>query len=111
MVELRETRMGIHLFLLSIGRERSFLCNPTPGSPSTMSSFSNAHRLYVKSLYRRFLTDELDWAINRQEWRARAMSVRAEFERNRFALPTLDETGFTILTARTQKRSRPESFG
>lgn len=60
-----------------------------------MSAFSNAHRLYVKSLYRRFLTNELDWVVNRQEWRARAMSVRAEFERNRFAPPTRDETGFT----------------
>ncbi|KAF9651770.1 hypothetical protein BDM02DRAFT_3154152 [Thelephora ganbajun] len=48
-----------------------------------MSSFSAAHRLYVKSLYRRFLTNELDWVVNRQEWRARAMNVRAEFERNR----------------------------
>jgi hypothetical protein len=66
-----------------------------------MSSFSNAHRLYVKSLYRRFLTNELDWTVNRQEWRARAMSVRAEFERNRSALSTVDETGFTVLTALT----------
>jgi hypothetical protein len=65
-----------------------------------MSSFSTAHRLYVKSLYRRFLTNELDWAVNRQEWRARAMNVRAEFERNRFA-PTVYEPGFSILTART----------
>jgi NADH dehydrogenase (ubiquinone) 1 beta subcomplex subunit 9 len=63
-----------------------------------MSSFSGAHRLYVKSLYRRFLTNELDWAVNRQEWRARAMTVRADFERNRFAPPTMDETGFLILT-------------
>lgn len=67
-----------------------------------MSSFSTAHRLYVKSLYKRFLTNELDWAVNRQEWRARAMSVRAEFERNRFALPTVDETGFGVLTAWTE---------
>ena len=30
------------------------------------------------------------------------MSVRAEFERNRFALPTVDETGFSVLTAWTE---------
>jgi len=70
-----------------------------------MSSFSTAHRLYVKSLYRRFLTNELDWAVNRQEWRARAMNVRAEFERNRFA-PTVDETGFSS-SLFEQKHSRP----
>ena len=71
------------------------------------SPFSTAHRLYVKSLYRRFLTNELDWAVNRQEWRARAMDVRAEFERNRFA-PTVDETGFSNLTARTETFMTPE---
>lgn len=92
--------MGIHYFSLR-RREKSSLCNPTLSSPSAMSSFSNAHRLYVKSLYRRFLTNELDWVVNRQEWRARAMNVRAEFERNRFAPSAVDGTGFTILTTRT----------
>ena len=65
-----------------------------------MSSFSTAHRLYVKSLYKRFLTNELDWVVNRHEWRARAMSVRAEFDRNRFV--AVGETGFSILTARAE---------
>lgn len=101
MVKLRKTGMRIHLLLLR-RREKRFLCNPTPGSLSAMSSFSNAHRLYVKSLYRRFLANELDWAVNRQEWRARAMNVRAEFERNRFAPSTVDETGFTVLTTWTE---------
>lgn len=67
-----------------------------------MSSFSTAHRLYVKSLYRRFLINELDWVVNRQEWRARAMNVRAEFERNRLAPSAVDGTGFSILTSRTE---------
>ncbi|EIW76363.1 hypothetical protein CONPUDRAFT_130956 [Coniophora puteana RWD-64-598 SS2] len=47
------------------------------------SPFTSAHRLYVKSLYRRMLKNELDWVIRRDIWRGRAMLVRAEFERNR----------------------------
>jgi hypothetical protein len=50
------------------------------------SPFSSAHRLYVKSLYKRFLNNELNWVVNRTEWRARALAIRAEFERNRYAL-------------------------
>ena len=45
--------------------------------------FTAAHRLYVKSLYRRMLTNELDWIVHRGLWRAKAMAIRAEFERNR----------------------------
>lgn len=40
-------------------------------------------RSYVKSLYRRYLANELDWYIRRDAWRQRAMEIRAEFERNR----------------------------
>ncbi|KAG8988530.1 hypothetical protein FRB90_001345 [Tulasnella sp. 427] len=47
------------------------------------STFSGAHRLYVKSLYKRFLVNELNWAIRRDAWRPRAIAIRAEFERNR----------------------------
>ncbi|KAI0776209.1 hypothetical protein BD413DRAFT_527249 [Trametes elegans] len=45
--------------------------------------FTAAHRSYVKSLYRRMLTNELDWIVQRDLWRARALTIRAEFERNR----------------------------
>ncbi|KAH7887336.1 NADH-ubiquinone oxidoreductase complex I [Phlebopus sp. FC_14] len=45
--------------------------------------FSSAHRLYVKSLYRRILKNELDWVVRRDIWRGRAMMIRAEFEQNR----------------------------
>jgi NADH dehydrogenase (ubiquinone) 1 beta subcomplex subunit 9 len=48
------------------------------------SPFSSAHRLYVKSLYRRMLKDALDWHIRRDIWRNKAIEIRAEFERNRF---------------------------
>ena len=55
-----------------------------PSSLTTMAtSFSSAHRLYVKSLYRRMLKNELDWVVRRDIWRGRAMIIRAEFERNR----------------------------
>lgn len=45
--------------------------------------FTAAHRSYVKSLYRRILTNELNWIVRRDFWRAKALAVRAEFERNR----------------------------
>ncbi|KAF9031788.1 hypothetical protein BDZ89DRAFT_984423 [Hymenopellis radicata] len=47
------------------------------------STFSAAHRLYVKSLYKRMLTNELNWIVDRRIWRAKAMDIRAEFDRNR----------------------------
>lgn len=47
------------------------------------SAFSSAHRIYVKSLYKRYLTNALDWTISREIWRGQAMQIRAEFERNR----------------------------
>ncbi|OBZ70081.1 NADH dehydrogenase [ubiquinone] 1 beta subcomplex subunit 9 [Grifola frondosa] len=50
---------------------------------STPVPFSTAHRRYVQSLYRRFLTNDLNWVINRDIWRGRALAIRAEFERNR----------------------------
>ncbi|KAG6832182.1 hypothetical protein H0H92_004914 [Tricholoma furcatifolium] len=46
-------------------------------------SYSAAHRIYVKSLYRRYLNNALDWSVRRDKWRAQAMEIRAEFERNR----------------------------
>ena len=48
-------------------------------------SFSDAHRLYVKSLYRRYLVNTLNWAVRRDLWREKALEVRAEFERHRLA--------------------------
>ncbi|KAJ3551750.1 hypothetical protein NM688_g4524 [Phlebia brevispora] len=45
--------------------------------------FTAAHRSYVKSLYRRILTNELNWIVRRDLWRAKALAIRAEFERNR----------------------------
>jgi NADH dehydrogenase (ubiquinone) 1 beta subcomplex subunit 9 len=47
------------------------------------SPFSAAHRLYVKSLYKRYLQNTLDWTIRRDIWRRQALQIRAEFERNR----------------------------
>jgi NADH dehydrogenase (ubiquinone) 1 beta subcomplex subunit 9 len=48
-------------------------------------TFSDAHRLYVKSLYRRYLINTLNWAVRRDLWREKALEVRAEFERHRLA--------------------------
>jgi len=46
-------------------------------------SFTAAHRSRVKSLYKRMLTNELNWVIRRDVWREKAIEIRAEFERNR----------------------------
>ncbi|GBE79881.1 hypothetical protein BKA93DRAFT_913552 [Sparassis latifolia] len=50
---------------------------------STPAPFTAAHRSYVKSLYRRYLNNELNWTVRRDLWRAKAMGIRAEFESNR----------------------------
>ncbi|GLB34083.1 putative complex 1 protein (LYR family) [Lyophyllum shimeji] len=47
------------------------------------STFSSAHRIYVKSLYKRYLKNSLDWTIRRDLWRPQALLIRAEFEQNR----------------------------
>ncbi|GJJ07146.1 hypothetical protein Clacol_001346 [Clathrus columnatus] len=52
-------------------------------TPTVVSPFSTAHRLYVKSLYKRFLNNSLNWTIRRDLWRPRALEIRAEFERHR----------------------------
>jgi len=52
-------------------------------SSTSISPFSAAHRRYVKSLYKRTLTNERDWVVRYDLWRARACVIRAEFERNR----------------------------
>ncbi|KAH9055593.1 NDUFB9, NADH-ubiquinone oxidoreductase [Lactarius vividus] len=49
----------------------------------SVSPFSAAHRLHVKSLYKRMLVNERNWVVRYDLWRARACAVRAEFERNR----------------------------
>ncbi|KAI0700569.1 hypothetical protein BC835DRAFT_1326732 [Cytidiella melzeri] len=52
--------------------------------PSVLPSpFTAAHRSYVKSLYKRYLTNDLNWTIRRDLWRANALAIRAEFDRNR----------------------------
>ena len=45
--------------------------------------FTAAHKSYVRSLYRRFLYNELNWVIRKDLWRPRALAIRAEFDRNR----------------------------
>ncbi|KAF9528028.1 NDUFB9, NADH-ubiquinone oxidoreductase [Crepidotus variabilis] len=50
---------------------------------SATTTFSSAHRLYVKSLYRRYLKNTLDWTIRRDVWRGQALQIRAEFDANR----------------------------
>ncbi|KAJ6539711.1 hypothetical protein B0H19DRAFT_1180249 [Mycena capillaripes] len=49
----------------------------------TTNTFASAHRQYVQSLYKRRLKNSLDWTIRRDVWRAKAMEIRAQFERNR----------------------------
>jgi len=64
---------------------------PTHPTPSPFSlprsrrpaARHSASRLYVKSLYRRYLNNALNWYIRRDLWRQKAIEIRAEFERNR----------------------------
>jgi NADH dehydrogenase (ubiquinone) 1 beta subcomplex subunit 9 len=46
-------------------------------------SFQTAHRLYVKSLYKRSLQLSLDWYIRRDLWRQKALDIRHQFELNK----------------------------
>jgi hypothetical protein len=58
-------------------------------APSSHQPHSRSHytyRLYVKSLYKRYLTNALNWYIRRDLWREKAIEIRAEFERNRWVL-------------------------
>jgi NADH dehydrogenase (ubiquinone) 1 beta subcomplex subunit 9 len=47
------------------------------------ASFQTAHRLYVKSLYKRSLKLSLDWYIRRDLWRQKALEIRQQFELNK----------------------------
>lgn len=47
------------------------------------TTFQNAHRRHVQSLYKRSLKLALDWYIQRDLWRQKALDIRAQFERNK----------------------------
>jgi NADH dehydrogenase (ubiquinone) 1 beta subcomplex subunit 9 len=42
-----------------------------------------AHRLQIQSLYKRSLKLSLDWYIQRDLWRQKALAIRQEFEQNK----------------------------
>lgn len=106
LVELVEPRVRVHLLSLMSRRANDCPCKPDflillykhlrknvkrdflqPAPKYAMSAhnaFSSAHRLYVKSLYKRYLTNSLDWCINRPLWREQALLIRADFEKNRY---------------------------
>jgi NADH dehydrogenase (ubiquinone) 1 beta subcomplex subunit 9 len=48
-----------------------------------MSSIAAVHRLQVQSLYKRSLKLSLDWYIQRDLWRQKALEIRARFEQNK----------------------------
>lgn len=67
--------------LLSVSRSLPLLQQQAASSSSSgaaSSPFTTAHRSYVKSLYKRYLKNELDWVIRRDIWRDRAIEIRAE---------------------------------
>lgn len=55
-----------------------------PISDNPAYEWDPEHRSYVKSLYRRYLNNSLNWVVRRDIWRQRAIEIRAEFERNRW---------------------------
>ncbi|CAG7848543.1 SubName: Full=Uncharacterized protein {ECO:0000313/EMBL:CCA66547.1} [Serendipita indica DSM 11827] len=52
-------------------------------SATASRAFTDTHRLYVKSLYKRYLTNALNWAVQRDVWRAEALKIREEFEKHK----------------------------
>ncbi|KAG0169034.1 hypothetical protein DFQ30_004027 [Apophysomyces sp. BC1015] len=52
-------------------------------SSPVSSAFKNVHRLQVQSLYKRSLKLSLDWYIQRDLWRQKALDIRAQFEANK----------------------------
>jgi NADH dehydrogenase (ubiquinone) 1 beta subcomplex subunit 9 len=46
-------------------------------------SSSVAHRLQVQSLYKRSLKLSLDWYIQRDLWRQKALAIRHQFDQNK----------------------------
>lgn len=51
---------------------------------ATVTRVNDAHRLYVKSLYKRYLTNALNWAVQRDVWRQQALEIRAEFDKHKY---------------------------
>lgn len=47
------------------------------------TSIAVAHRLQVQSLYKRSLKLSLDWYIQRDLWRQKALQIRAQFDQNK----------------------------
>ncbi|TFL05872.1 NDUFB9, NADH-ubiquinone oxidoreductase [Pterulicium gracile] len=75
------------------------------------SPFTAAHRVYVKSLYKRYLTNALDWTIRRDMWRQQAASIRAEFEENRHVRdPRALAAIFAKAEAELQNRRHPDPY-
>lgn len=65
--------------VLPIARSLTLASTTASASSSSVPSpFSQAHRSYIKSLYKRFLKNELDWVTRRDIWRDRAIEIRAE---------------------------------
>lgn len=80
---LLSTNAILPLFLGSHSTMFASLILRNSSTSTGASAFSHAHKAYVKSLYRRYLKNELDWCIRRDVWRDRAIEIRVAFERNR----------------------------
>lgn len=63
-------------------------------------SLATAHRLHVQSLYKRSLKLSLDWYIQRDLWRQKALAIRAQFEQNKHVTNPKD---IQILVQNTEK--------
>ena len=59
------------------------IASPLLRNATAAPSFSATHTAYVKSLYRRYLRNALDWNVRRDVFRDRAIEIRVEFERHR----------------------------
>lgn len=74
------------MFAAAVLRNAAASASSASGSAAVKqqaAGFSQAHKAYVKSLYRRYLKNSLDWVVRRDIWRDRAIEIRVEFERHR----------------------------
>ncbi|CAG8529037.1 3219_t:CDS:2 [Paraglomus brasilianum] len=56
----------------------------------TAPAFSEANRRYVASLYRRALKTSLNWYVQRDLWREKALEIRARFTANKNVASTVE---------------------
>ncbi|CAD6566724.1 MAG: hypothetical protein CYPHOPRED_001105 [Cyphobasidiales sp. Tagirdzhanova-0007] len=73
--------------------------------------FTQAHRKYVKTLYRQSLKNALDWYVRRDLWRNKAIELRVLFEKNKNVRdPRRVATLLREVEAESSKLAHPDPY-